>query len=300
MLRPSGVISAMLTPWKAGQPDMDMLRKIVDFQIAGGISALFPVSSVGEAGYMDAAQKQAVVETVVSQTNGRVPVWAGIPATTPDESIALAHAAERAGASGVVLMPPSFYHYDAATLTAVFRQVASAVNLPLCLYNIPFFADSLSAESAAELAAHPNIVGIKDSSGDAVGLMKMLAFCPQADRDFSVMTGREEFLFSALCAGASGSVTATAGVLPEIMRKIYDLFHAGKIAEAKALQFAALPVMSMMASLPFPLGYKLGMSLRGFPLGENKVPLSEEVMQRIDSLSQSLNKEITSLLSLIK
>ncbi len=290
----------MLTPWKAGQPDMDMLRKIVDFQIAAGLSALFPVSSVGEAGYMDVEQKRAVVETVVEQTAGRVPVWAGIPATTTDESIALAHAAERAGASGVVLMPPSFYHYDAATLTSVFRQVASTVNLPLCLYNIPFFADPLNAESVAELAAHPNIVGIKDSSGDAVGMMKMLSCCPQEDADFAVMTGREEFFFSALCAGATGSVTATAGVLPEVMRKIYDLFSEGKTEQSKALQFAALPVMSMMASLPFPLGYKLGMSLRGFPLGENKIPLSDEIKQKIDDLSFSLNKEITSLLTLIK
>ncbi|MFO6299808.1 dihydrodipicolinate synthase family protein [Rahnella selenatireducens] len=300
MLRPSGVISAMLTPWCGGKPDLQTLREITEFQIAGGLTALFPVSSVGEAGYMSYNQKCEVVATVVEQAKGRVPVWAGIPATTPEESINLAHAAERAGASGVVLMPASFYHYDAATHAQYFNQVASAVNLPLCLYNIPFFADPLSAETVAELAAHPNIVGIKDSSGDAVGFMKMMAFCPQAEGEFSLMTGREEFFYASLCAGGKGSITGTAGVLPEVMRRIYDLFCASQLKEARALQLAAIPVMSMMASLPFPLGYKLAMSLRGFNMGENKVPVTRETQNKIENLREVLNKEITLLLSSVK
>lgn len=300
LLRPSGVISAMLTPWRDGKPDLETLQEIAEFQINGGLTALFPVSSVGEAGYMTFEQKCAVVAAVVEQAAGRMPVWAGIPATTPEESIELAHAAERAGASGVVLMPASFYHYDAATHAQYFSQIASAVNLPLCLYNIPFFADALSAETVAELAAHPNIVGIKDSSGDGVGFMKMMATCPQADPDFALMTGREEFFFASLCAGGKGSVTGTAGVLPEVMRRIYDLFSAHRLPQARELQLAAIPVMSMMASLPFPQGYKLAMSLRGFNMGENKVPLTREVRQKIAALREPLNKEITSLLSNIK
>lgn len=300
MFRPSGVISAMLTPWRDGRPDLETLKEMTEFQIKGGLTALFPVSSVGEAGYMTFEQKCEVVAAVVAQVDGRIPVWAGIPATTPAESIELAHAAERAGASGVVLMPASFYHYDAATHAQYFGQIASAVNLPLCLYNIPFFADPLSAETVAELAVHPNIVGIKDSSGDAVGFMKMLAFCTQVDAGFALMTGREEFFYASLCAGGKGSVTGTAGVLPEVMRRIYDLYLANHLKEALELQLAALPVMSMMASLPFPQGYKLAMSLRGFNMGENKVPLTRELKQKIEALRAPLNKEITSLLSNIK
>lgn len=300
LLRPSGVISAMLTPWHEGKPDLNTLREIAEFQITGGLTALFPVSSVGEAGYMTFEQKCAVIAAVVGQADGRVPVWAGIPATTPEESIELAHAAERAGASGVVLMPASFYHYDAPRHAQYFGQIASAVKLPLCLYNIPFFADPLSAETVAELAAHPNIVGIKDSSGDAVGFMKMMATCPQIDPDFALMTGREEFFYASLCTGGKGSVTGTAGVLPEVMRRIYDLFTANHLQEALELQLAAIPVMSMMASLPFPQGYKLAMSLRGFNMGENKVPLTEQIKQQIEMLRGPLHKEITSLLSKIK
>lgn len=298
--RPRGVISAMLTPWQAAAPNLNELRSIVDFQINGGLTALFPVSSVGEAGYMTFEHKCAVVKTVVEQAAGRVPVWAGIPATTPQESIELADAAYRAGASGVVLMPAAFYHYEPERHTLYFAQIASAVALPLCLYNIPFFADPLSAELVAGLAAHPNIVGIKDSSGDAVGFMKMLALCPEADKDFSVMTGREEFFFAALCAGAQGCVTGTAGVMPELMRRIYDLFQQGDLAAARQLQMMAIPLMNQMASLPFPLGYKLAMEIRGFNMGELQVPLTSRQQENLQKLKQSINKEMNHLLSYIQ
>lgn len=298
--RPRGVISAMLTPWQATAPNLNELRSIVDFQINGGLTALFPVSSVGEAGYMTFEQKCAVVKTVVEQAAGRVPVWGGIPATTPQESIALADAAYRAGASGVVLMPAAFYHYEPERHALYFAQIASAVALPLCLYNIPFFADPLSAELVAGLAAHPNIVGIKDSSGDAVGFMKMLASCPEADKDFSVMTGREEFFFAALCAGAQGCVTGTAGVMPELMRRIYDLFQQGDLAAARQLQMMAIPLMNQMASLPFPLGYKLAMEIRGFNMGELQVPLTSRQQENLQKLKQSINKEMNHLLSYIQ
>lgn len=300
MQRPCGVISAMLTPWKDGAPDTAMLRRIVDFQIDGGLTALFPVSSVGEAGYMTFGQKCQVIETVTEQAAQRVPVWAGIPATTPRESIELARYARHAGATGVVLMPASFYHYEAERHLRYFRQVADAAGLPLCLYNIPFFADPLSAETVAELAAHPNIVGIKDSGGEAVTLMKMLALCPRADADFRVMTGREEFFYAALCAGAAGSVTGTAGVLPEVMRRIYDRFRERRLEEALALQMAAMPAMMMMAALPFPLGYKLAMELRGFAMGDPQVPLTAEIHQKIENTRHPLKLEIEKLLTLLK
>lgn len=300
MKRPSGVISAMLTPWQAAAPDLNELRRIVDFQIEGGLTALFPVSSVGEAGYMTFEQKCAVVKTVVDQAAGRVPVWAGIPATTPQESIALADAAYHAGASGVVLMPATFYHYDPERHAQYFAQIASAVALPLCLYNIPFFADPLHAELVVGLAAHPNIVGIKDSSGDAVGFMKMLALCPGADKDFSIMTGREEFFFAALCAGAKGCVTGTAGVMPELMCRIYDLFQRGDLVAARELQMKAIPLMNLMASLPFPLGYKLAMEVRGFTMGELQVPLTPLQQETLQQLKQPINKEISYLLSYIQ
>lgn len=300
MQRPSGVISAMLTPWKEGAPDTAVLKSIVDFQIDGGLTALFPVSSVGEAGYMTLDQKCRVIETVTAQAAGRVPVWAGIPATTPQESIELAACARRAGAAGVVLMPASFYHYEPERHLVYFRQIADAAELPLCLYNIPFFADPLSAEMVAELAAHPNIVGIKDSGGEAVMLMKMLALCPRADADFRVMTGREEFFYAALCAGAAGSVTGTAGVLPEVMRRIYDLFREQKREEALALQLAAMPAMMMMSALPFPLGYKLAMELRGFAMGDPQVPLTNELKEKIEQTRHPLKQEIEKLLTLLK
>ncbi|SQI41351.1 Dihydrodipicolinate synthase [Leminorella richardii] len=298
MIRPLGIYSAMLTPWKNGQPDLDELRKIVDFQIDAGLSGLFPVSSVGESGLMSFEQKCSLMETVIHQAAGRVPVWCGIPSSCAQESIALGKFAKEQGATGLVLMPPTFYRHAPDVIVATMKAIIESTTLPVSLYNIPFFADALTPAMVAELARLPNVVGIKDSGGNAVEFMQMLSLCKEADPQFCVLTGREEFLYPSLKAGGKGCMTATSGVLPEVMVKIYQLTQAGRDEEALALQMAALPVMMMMASLPFPMGYKLGMEIRGFSMGESPFPQIDAVKEKANSIKNKLEKALQQLLTI--
>lgn len=298
MICPSGVFSAMLTPWQDGKPDLAQLRKMVDFQIEGGLTGLFPVSSVGESGLMSFEQKCSVMETVITQAAGRVPVWCGIPASCAQESIALAKFAQDKGASGVVLMPPVIYRHSPDTIVTTMSQIINSTSLPVCLYNIPFFADPLTPAMVAKLAQLPNVVGIKDSGGNAVEFMQMLHLCGQVNPEFCVLTGREEFLYPSLKAGGRGCMTATSGVIPEVMSKIYSLTQQGEDEKAHKLQMAALPVMMMMASIPFPLGYKLGMELRGFDMGDSPFPATEETKEKARSTKILLEQALQQLLDL--
>lgn len=298
MIRPAGVYSAMLTPWKNGVPDLAELRKIVDFQINAGLTGLFPVSSVGESGLMSFEQKCSLMETVIDQAAGRVPVWCGIPASTAQESIALGQFAKEKGAAGLVLMPPTFYHHSSEVIVNTMKQIIQSTELPVCLYNIPFFADALTPAMVAELARLPNVVGIKDSGGNAVEFMQMLSLCHEVNPEFKVLTGREEFLYPSLKAGGEGCMTATSGVLPEVMAKIYRLTMEGKDQQAHELQMAALPVMMMMSSLPFPIGYKLGLELRGFDMGETPFPQIDSVKEKANSIKNKLEKALQQLIKI--
>lgn len=296
MIRPSGVFSAMLTPWRDGKPDLAQLKKIVDFQIEGGLTGLFPVSSVGESGLMSFEQKCSVMETVIDQAAGRLPVWCGIPSSNAQESIALAQFAQSKGATGVVLMPPVIYHHCPETIVATMTEIINSTSLPVCLYNIPFFADPLTPAMVAELAKLPNVAGIKDSGGNAVEFMQMLHLCGQVSPEFCVLTGREEFLYASLKAGGRGCMTATSGVIPEVMSQIYHLTQQGEDEKAHKLQMAALPVMMMMASIPFPLGYKIGMELRGFDMGESPFPIAEQTKEKARSTKILLEQALQQLL----
>jgi len=298
MIQPSGVFSAMLTPWQDGKPDLIQLRKLVDFQIVGGLTGLFPVSSVGESGLMSFEQKCSIMTTVIEQAAGRVPVWCGIPSSNAQESIALAQFAQSKNATGVVLMPSVIYRHSAETIVSTMTEIICSTSLPVCLYNIPFFADPLTPAMVAELAKLPNVVGIKDSGGNAVEFMQMLHLCHQVNPAFCVLTGREEFLYASLKAGGKGCMTATSGIIPEVMSKIYWLTQQGEDEKAHKLQMAALPVMMMMASIPFPLGYKLGMVLRGFDMGDSPFPLTKQTKEQACSIKIKLEQALQQLLDI--
>ncbi|WP_432459091.1 MULTISPECIES: dihydrodipicolinate synthase family protein [unclassified Agarivorans] len=298
MNRPPKVLCALLTPWKDQSPNLAEIRRIVDFQIKQGLLGIFPISSVGEAGIMSFSQKCAVIEAVCAEAKERVPVWSGIPSNNADESIQLAAFAKSQGATGLVLMPPAFYPCDEAAIISFVSKVAASTDLPICLYNIPFMADPINAETAAKLARLANVVGIKDSGGCSVNFMKMLSLCKAVDPEFRVMTGREEFLYGSLMLGGDGCMTATSGVMPEVMVKINALFEAGQFDAAKKLQFAAMEAMMAMSSIRFPFGYRIAMEARGFDMGQSPLTHTESDSSYTTAKVQSLAILINTLVEL--
>jgi len=276
MFKPEGVYVAMLTPFdEDGAINEGELRRIVDFQIEGGVHGLFPISSVGEFIHMSREEKVRMMEIMVDQNKGRVKITPGVGSSLPAESIFLAQKARELGCDGVVVAPPYFYQLSQENIEAYFETIADAVDIPNILYNIPLFTQPVSYDVVKRLSRHKNVVGMKDSSGSMVDFMHFMDKIKIAGEDINVLTGREETLFPCLMVGGKGCMTAAAGILPEIMVDIYNAWKNQNYEAARKLQASILLIMRTMFSLPFPLGFKYAMELRGFNMGPPKQPLSD-------------------------
>lgn len=282
LFKPTGIYAAMLTPFAAdGGINDSELRRMTEFMIQKGLHGLFPTSSVGEFVHMAPDQICRCMEIVVDQAAGRVPVTPGVSATCAANAIYLAKYAQALGCPAVVVCPPYYYPISQASLAAHVTAIADAVDIPLILYNIPLFATPFSYELVAQLAKSGRIAAMKDSSGSMVDLMHFMDVAP----DVNFLVGREEMLAAALAVGAKGCMTATSGIVPEVMLGIWHAFHEGDWAKMNRLQKAILPLLRACFAGPFPAGFKKAMAARGFVMGPLKRPLAAEEEKLLDQLN---------------
>lgn len=298
MFELKGIYPAMLTPFTdEGDINEPVLREMVDFMISKGLHGLFPVSSCGESIHMGHDDKCRLMDIVMDEAKGRVPVTPGVPATTPEEAVSLARHAKSIGCDAVVVSAPYFYKASKPMLETFFTRVATEGGIPVILYNIPIFSQPLPYSLVATLSRLPNVVGMKDSSGSIVDFMHFKDSVREAGGDAAMLTGREEGLLASLHMGGKGCMTATSGILPEAMVGIYDAFGAGDFDKARSLQESVLPtVRSMMFGAPFPVGFKLGLEVRGFPMGRPRVDLSDAETTAAAELKEKLTDLITPLM----
>jgi len=301
MFKPQGIYVAMLTPFTAdGAINEEELRRIVEFQITAGVHGLFPISSVGEYIHMSRKEKFRIMEIIMEQNRGRVRVCPGVGSSLPAESIIIAQKAKALGCDGVVVAPPYFYQLSQENIEKYFESIADAVDIPIILYNIPLFTQPLSYDVVKRLARRKNIVGMKDSSGSMVDFLHFLDKIRIIGEEINILTGREETLFPCLMVGGKGCMTATSGILPEIMIGIYEAWKAGDYEKARELQFSILLAVRAMFSLPFPLGFKVAMEMRGFAMGPPKQPLSDAERFKYRTMKARIEKIMQSILERLK
>jgi 4-hydroxy-tetrahydrodipicolinate synthase len=276
MFKPEGIYVAMLTPFTAdGAINEKELRGIVEFQVTAGVHGLFPISSVGEYIHMAREDKFRIMEIIMEQNHGRARVCPGVGSSLPAESIILAKKAKALGCDAVVVAPPYYFPLSQENIEKYFETIADAVDIPIILYNVPLFTQPLSYDVVKRLARRSNVVAMKDSSGSMVDFLHFMDKVRIIGEDIHILTGREETLFPCLLVGGKGCMTATSGILPEIMLGIYEAWRAGDYEKAKELQFSILLLVRAMFSLPIPLGFKVAMETRGFAMGPPKQPLSD-------------------------
>ena len=298
MFKPVGIYVAMLTPFREdGSLNEGELRRIVDFQIEAGVDGLFPISSVGEFIHMSREEKIRMMTIVMEQSAGRVHVTPGVGSSLPSESIALAEKAKDLNCDGVVVAPPYYFPKSQESVEKYYETIADAVDIPNILYNIPLFTQPLSYDLVKRLSRRSNIVGMKDSSGSMVDFVHFMDKIKIAGEDISVLTGREETLFPCLMVGGKGCMTATAGILPEIMVSIYDAWETSDFERARKLQFSILLPVRAMFSLPMPLGFKLALEMRGFDMGPPKQPLSSAERFQYKNMKARIEKIMSPIVS---
>lgn len=301
MFKPEGIYVAMLTPFKQdGRIHENEMRRMVDFQIENGVDGLFPVSSVGESIHMSREEKVALVEMVHDQAKGRVAITPGVGSSQPAESIFLAEKAREIGCDAVVVAPPHFFPLSQNMIEKYFETIIDAVDIPVILYNIPLFTQPLSYDLVKRLARKPNVVGMKDSSGSMVDFLHFMDNVGLEEEEVNFLTGREEMLLPCLMMGGKGCMTATSGILPEVMVEIYKCFLSGDYETAKKYQFSILPAIRSMFALPFPLGFKIAMEMRGFDMGPPKQPLSDVDQFQCKTMKVRIQKVLQPIIDRLK
>src|SRR2546430_15821 len=222
-----GIVPPVATPMRVNEElDLPRLRWFLDHLIESGVHGIFVLGTNSEFYALDEGEKQAVVATAVEHVRGRVPVYAGTGAETTREAVRLTKMAEREGVQGVSVITPYFVAPSQQEIFDHYRRIAENTALPVVLYNNPGTCGGvkIDVETVARLAEVPNVVGIKDSSGDLQNTCEYIRVVPPR---FSVMMGRDTLIFHALMAGARGAVPATGNIAPKLLVEIYETFVRG-------------------------------------------------------------------------
>lgn len=260
----------LVTPFDAdGDLDEAALRELVGWVEARGIDFLVPCGSNSEAELMTAEERARTIEVVADEAS--VSVLAGTGSPGKRETLAATGSAADAGADAALVVTPFYYGHDQATLEAYYREVADESPIPVYLYSVPVFTDvTLEPETVGRLADHPNVAGMKDSSGDVAGFQRIRE--RTADAEFDLMVGSGGVLGQALAAGGTGGVLALANIAPEATTAIHEAYAAGDHDRARELTAACVDLNHAITAEHGIPGLKYAMRQRGAPAGHARSP----------------------------
>jgi 4-hydroxy-tetrahydrodipicolinate synthase len=269
----TGALTALVTPFRAGEVDLRALGALVETQIAAGIHGLVPCGSTGEAATLTHEEQVAVVREVVRVARGRVPVVAGTGSNSTAEAIRLTRGAEEAGADAALLISP---YYNKPTQEGIYRHyaaVAAATKLPLIVYNIPGrTASNISAETMGRLSRIPNVVGVKEASGSLAHVIDIIA---AAGPDFAVYAGDDVLTLPIMAVGGKGVISVTSNVAPREFAELAQALLDGDLARSRGLMHRLLPIVSALMGLEVnPIPVKTALAMIGRCAEEFRLPLT--------------------------
>ncbi|HYT94731.1 MAG TPA: 4-hydroxy-tetrahydrodipicolinate synthase [Gemmataceae bacterium] len=269
-----GIIPPVATPMQPNEDlDLPRLKWFIDHLISQGVHGIFVLGTNSEFYAMDEREKQEVIATAVAHVKKRVPVFAGTGAETTREAVRLTKMAEKEGVDGVSVITPYFVSPSQQEIYDHYRRIAENTSLPVILYNNPGTCGGvkIDVETVARLAQIPNILGIKDSSGDLQNTNEYLRVVPER---FSVLQGRDTLIYQAMIFGARGAVPATANVAARLVVDIYEAAVRGDHAAAQAAQRRLNPVRLSLTLGTAPGGVKAALALLGKSIGPSRAPVS--------------------------
>jgi 4-hydroxy-tetrahydrodipicolinate synthase len=267
----SGAFSALITPFRDGAVDERALRELVEWQIQSGIDGLVPCGSTGESATLSHAEHEQVIKLVVDQAHRRVPVIAGTGSNSTAEAIRLTAFAREIRADGALLISP---YYNKPTQDGIYRHykaIASSVDLPLIVYNIPGRTGSnIAPETFARMCEIRQVVGVKEASGSMDQCSDILKFC--GDR-LTMMAGDDSLTLPLMAMGAKGVISVITNAMPREMHELAASALAGNFARARELHFSMLPLMRALFVETNPIPIKQACAFMGKCSNEMRMPL---------------------------
>ena len=266
----TGSLPALVTPFANGKVDVDALKKLVDWHIDQGSHGLVPVGTTGESPTLTHEEHDMVVEVVVAQAAGRVPVIAGAGSNNTAETVRLVTAAKEAGATAALVVTPYYNKPTQAGLKAHFLAAADC-GMDIIIYNIPGrSAVDMSVETMGELAAHKHIIGVKDATGDLSRVPKQRLTCGE---DFVQLSGEDATALGFNAHGGIGCISVTANMAPALCAQMQEATLAGDYETALKITDKLMPLHLATFQEPGLVSAKYGLSKLGLCTQEVRSPL---------------------------
>jgi 4-hydroxy-tetrahydrodipicolinate synthase len=266
-----GAIPALVTPFRDGRLDEATFRKLVERQVAAGVGALVPVGTTGETATLSHDEHRRVVEICVEVAGGRTPVIAGAGSNSTDEAIELLRHAKSVGADGALVVTPYYNRPSQEGLYQHYRALNDAVQIPILIYNVPSRTGiDISNDTVARLAKLPNIVGVKDATGDLgrASLMRV-----QCGEDFVMLSGDDPTALGYIAHGGHGCISVTCNVAPEPFVRLIEAALQGSFGTALALQDQLIQLHRALFFDASPSPTKYAMSVLGLMSEEVRLPV---------------------------
>lgn len=267
----AGLSVAMITPLADGQVDFDRLREHVDFQVEAGTTCLCPVGTTGESPTLSHEEHEQVIATVVEAAAGRLKVMPGTGSNSTTEALRLTRFAAKAGADAALIVAPYYNKPTQEGLYQHFKALAEAVDIPICVYNIPGRTGrNVDPETIIRLAELPNIAMVKEATGQMDQASQILSAT-----DLTVLSGDDSMTLPLLSIGGRGVISVVGNVIPKDVIALVEAFDAGDLAEARQCHHKFFPLCRDMLGLATnPIPIKAAMKLLGRDTGDIRLPMT--------------------------
>ncbi|MGB2755056.1 MAG: 4-hydroxy-tetrahydrodipicolinate synthase [Phycisphaerae bacterium] len=283
----TGMLVALVTPFKNGQVDYGGIERLVDWHIEQGTEGLVPVGTTGESPTVDVAEHQKIVKTVVERSAGRIPVVAGTGGNATAEAIHLTRYAKDVGADGSLQVCPYYNKPTQEGLYRHFAAIAEAVDLPMVLYNIPGRTGvSLAPVTIARLAQLPQVVAVKEATGSIDQASEILSRC-----DLVVLSGDDSLTLPLMAVGAQGVISVVGNLVPKDMKRLTDAMLAGDVATAQEAHRRLFPLCRAMFIETNPIPVKTAMKMVGLlESDEKRLPMTDLTPEHAEALKKALQE----------
>lgn len=286
-----GVFPALITPFQRNHGrnlDLDGLRSNIAHLVAAGVHGVVPCGSTGESATLSFAEHEQVVEVTIDEAGGKVPVLAGTGSNNTSEALRFTRAAKDAGADGVLVISPYYNKPNRSGLVKHYTALADC-DIPVVVYNVPGrTGQNVTPDVIAELAKHPNIVGVKEASGDVGQISSIIELTK--DEDFSVISGDDNLTLPILALGGKGVISVAANLYPKPMIEMYDAVQKGDYQTARDIHYSYSLLFRSMFIESNPIPVKKAAELLGMAAGPLRLPLDEASEQTTAKLKEVLSR----------
>ncbi len=283
---------ALITPLKDDEIDEESLRRLVNYEEENGIDVLVPCGTTGESATLSHEEHNRVIEIVVDEAS-QAQVMAGTGSNSTHEAIAMSKHAQEVGCDALLVITPYYNKPPQRGMENHYRRIADEVDTDIILYNVPSRTGiNLEAQTVARLAGHPNIVGIKEASGDLGQVSEIITNTPD---DFSVVSGDDSLTLPILSVGGNGVVSVIANIIPDRVSELVHSYQAGDYRRSREIHQEIFPLMQAMFWETNPIPVKAAASKLGLCRNELRSPMTElkaEHEDRLEKLMKSKGLEM--------